>query len=261
MIQRLSSVWPRLVIVEGIMGSGKSTTTLNIAHRLEASGIPAIGITEGADPHPIRFDWDVPWSEMPPAELAKASIAKWRAYAETALTQERVSIVDGQLFHGNLTSLLLLEADADLMAAYCREIVAVIKPLGPLLIYFYQGDVDSAIRLISAERGEAWVDYQVKWKLESPYAKRRGLAGLDGLIALYREYRELTDRLFAGLDLPKISIENSRQEWTTYDDLIVRELMYVKSISQMPGSSVPKIAAQEAGAHPHVACYFKSREA
>ena len=78
MIARLSNVWPRLVIVEGIMGSGKSTTTLNIANRLEVSGIPAIGITEGVDPHPIRFDWDVPWSEMPPAELAKAGIAKWR---------------------------------------------------------------------------------------------------------------------------------------------------------------------------------------
>lgn len=69
MIPQFSSVWPKLVIVEGIVGSGKSTTTLNIAHRLEVSGIPAIGITEGVDPHPIRFDWDVPWSEMPPAEL------------------------------------------------------------------------------------------------------------------------------------------------------------------------------------------------
>ena len=76
MIQRLSRIWPRLVIVEGIMGSGKSTTTLNIADRLEASGIPAIGITEGVDPHPIRFDWDVPWADMPAAQLAKSSIAR-----------------------------------------------------------------------------------------------------------------------------------------------------------------------------------------
>ena len=56
MVPPFSKVWPKLVIVEGIMGSGKSTTTLNIAHRLEASGIPAIGVTEGVAPHPIRFD-------------------------------------------------------------------------------------------------------------------------------------------------------------------------------------------------------------
>ena len=43
MIARLINVWPRLVIVEGIMGSGKSTTTLNIAIRLEVSASPQSG--------------------------------------------------------------------------------------------------------------------------------------------------------------------------------------------------------------------------
>lgn len=234
MIPRLSNVWPKLVIVEGIMGSGKSTTVLNVAHRLEASGIPAIGITEGVDPHPIRFDWDLPWSGMPPAELAKSGIAKWRSYVASALATERIAIVDGQFFHGNLTSLLLLEADVDMMAAYCREIVAVIKPLSPLLIYFHQDDVDSALRAVSTQRGEKWVNYQVNWKLESPYAKRRGLAGLAGLIALYRDYRALTDQLFADLDIPKISIETSRQEWAIYDEIIDRVLMNANAISQIP---------------------------
>ena len=84
MVLRLSNVWPKLVIMEGIMGSGKSTTTRAVAHRLEASGIPAIGITEGISPHPIRFDWEEPWDEISPAELAKSCIAKWRSYVESA---------------------------------------------------------------------------------------------------------------------------------------------------------------------------------
>jgi hypothetical protein len=108
--------------------------------------------------------------------------------------------------------------------------------LSPLLVYLRQDDVDSAIRVVSRQRGETWVNYQVNWKLESPYAKRRGLAGLDGLIALYREYRLLTDQLFADLDIPKISIENSRQEWAAYDDMIDRVLVDQHAISQMPGA-------------------------
>jgi len=220
----MNSVWPRLVIVEGIMGSGKSTTTLNLAQRLETSGIPALGITEGVDPHPIRFDWDVPWSDMPPTELAQSSITKWRSYVDSSLSLDRVSIVDGQLFHGNLTSLLLLDGGTDLIGAYCRDVVGVIEPLRPLLIYLRQDDVDTAIRAISKQRGEKWVNYQVDWKLGSPYARRRGLVGLDGLIVLYREYRALTDRLFAALDIPKISIETSRHEWAKYDDIIDRAL-------------------------------------
>lgn len=66
-----------------------------------------------------------------------------------------------QLFHGNLTSLFLLDADIALIRGYLREVVATIKPLHPLLIYFHQDDVDRAIRAISAERGDSWVAYQV----------------------------------------------------------------------------------------------------
>ena len=229
---RLSSVWPRLVIVEGIMGSGKSITTLNMAQRLNASGIAAVGVTEGTEPHPIRFDWDVPWSEMPPSQLAKSSVATWKTYADSAVLENRISIVDGQLFHGNLTSLFLLEGEPGMIAAYCRDIVLVTTPLRPLLIYFHQTDVDKAIRLIGKERGEDWVNYQINWKLESPYAKRRGLMGVEGLISLYREYRTLTDQLFDNLDIPKISVETSGRDWAAYDGMIDHALMSAPMLTQ-----------------------------
>jgi hypothetical protein len=77
------------------------------------------------------------------------------------------------------------------------------------------------------------VNYQVNWKVDSPYAKRRGFAGLDGLIALYREYCSLTDQLYADLDIPKITIETSRQEWGIYDDIIDRALMSVDNGSNL----------------------------
>jgi hypothetical protein len=224
MNQPLSKAWPRLVIFEGIMGSGKTINALQLADRLNASGRSAIGITEGVNPHPIRFDWDVPWGEMPAAHLAKSAIARWRAYVDSALASETISIVDGQLFHGNLTSLFLLEANIDLIRDYMRDISTVITPLHPLLIYFHQVDIDQAIRSIAAERGSEWVRYQVEWKLESPYAKRRGLKGLDGLITLYREYRALTDELYEELTFPKLSVENTQKEWTKYDVIIDRAL-------------------------------------
>jgi hypothetical protein len=228
----LDTVWPRLVILEGIMGSGKSTTTRKLAHKLQARGIPAVGITEGVSPHPIRFDWEEPWSEMPPARLSALQLAKWRAFVAQALTQDRICVVDGQLFHGSLTALLLLEADAELMAGYCRDIAAAAQPMRPLLVYFRQDDIDRAIRVVSAERGEAWVDYQVNWKLSSPYAQRRGLTGIDGLIALYRHYRALTDELFAKLAIAKISIDTSQREWALYEDRIDRALTDPSTISQ-----------------------------
>ncbi len=233
MTRPVCSIRSKLVIVEGIMGSGKSTSVRRIANRLNGSGITALGITEGVSPHPIRFDWNEPWADMPATQLAKSAAACWRTYVNTASMSERITVVDGQLFHGNLTSLFLLDADTALIRGYIREVVAAIKPLCPLLIYFNQDDVDRAIRTVAAERGDAWVTYQVDWKLGSPYAVRHGLIGLDGLIELYRHYRKLTDRLYAELDIPKISIENSGREWSKYEATIDTILMHPHGTAEM----------------------------
>ena len=144
----LCGIRPRLVIVEGIMGAGKSTTVPRIADRLQASGVSVLGITEGTSPHPIRFDWDPPCAEMPATHLATSAAARWRAYADSTAMSESITVVDGQLFHGNLTSLFLLEADTALIRGYLHDVAAAIRPLRPFLVYFHQDDVDQAIRAI-----------------------------------------------------------------------------------------------------------------
>jgi len=235
-----NNIWPGIVIVEGIMGSGKPTTVLQLADRLKSSGISAFSVTEGVNPHPIRFDWDLPWEDMPAAQLANSAIVRWRNYVNYVLTSGSIPIVDGQLFHGNFTSLFLLDAEADLMRSYVDGVVAAIEPLRPLLIYFHLRDIDGAIRAIAAERGDAWVRYQVGWKLGSPCAVRQGLAGLEGFINLYREYRRCVDQLYTSLDLPKISIENSGRDWAKYDKIIDRVLMNPDTIGEVP-SSLPNL--------------------
>ena len=52
-----------------------------------------------------------------------------------------------------------------------------------------------------------------------------GLEGLDGLIALYKDYRALTDELYARLGLAKLAIENSQRAWAAYCQRILRELL------------------------------------
>jgi len=220
--QLLSKAWPKLVIFEGIMGAGKTTNTLQLAERLNACGRSAIGITEGVSPHPIRYDWEAPWGDIPAAQIANSAATRWSMYAEGARASGTISVVDGQVFHGNLTSLFLLEADMGLMRQYVQQVTAAMKPLHPLLIYFRHFNIEQAINSVAGERGSAWVQYQTEWKLTSPYARRRGLERLEGLIALYRDYRELTDQLYAEVQLPKIRIEDPQRDWSKSEATIDR---------------------------------------
>lgn len=70
-----------LVIVEGIMGSGKSTTMRFIAQSLQDAGRAALPVHERTDPHPVRATdelehWFQPWLDTSPAQLAARSISR-----------------------------------------------------------------------------------------------------------------------------------------------------------------------------------------
>lgn len=211
------------------MGSGKSTTMRFIAKSLQDANREALPIHERADPHPVRATdelehWFQPWLDTTPAKLAARSVARWASLVEASRADGIVRVMDGQLFHGDLTNLFLMESDPAILADHARAVATTIAPLNPLVVYFRQEDVERAIRTVCEERGADWVAYQANWKLAAPYSARRGLAGLAGLVALYRDYRSLTDTLFELLPLDKLAIENAKQEWPVYQRLILQAL-------------------------------------
>ncbi len=212
----------RLVIFEGIMGSGKSTSTRWLGQRLAARGIDAAIQTERQYPHPLRAtdfagEWFQPWLDMTAEDIARRRLDLWATFVQQALASQTVYVVDGQLFHGDLTNMFLMNMPPEAIAQNVQALAEIIRPLQPLLVYYHQTDVDRAIRLTAAERGEELgVRYQVDWKLKYAYAVDQNLAGLDGLSSLYVDYRALTDSLFAQLTIDKIAIENSARDWPAY---------------------------------------------
>jgi hypothetical protein len=207
---------PVLVIVEGIMGAGKSTTGQWLARELERHGTAARFLWEGptvAQPeHPLRVAPGLPhpkapWLDLSADEYAQRSLAMWRSFVAEARAAGRVTVCDGLLFHGNLTDLILMDAAPDLLSAYVDRLVEAARSLAPSVVYLGQSDVAAALRRVCDQRGPAWVAYQVEWKLASPYARRRGLTGYDGLVRLYEQYVARCRELLARLTAPTLVIE------------------------------------------------------
>jgi len=211
----------RLLIFEGIMGSGKSTATRRFGETLAAAGSQVTAYTEAADPHPVRASDDLPdffqpWIHADASELSARACEKWRRYVEVRRRDEVLTVMDGQLFHGDLTNLFMMEMMPGDIAKHQGALLQVIAPLRPMIVYFRQRDLKHAVLSILEMRGTAWRDYQLGWKLGSPYALRRQLAGVEGLIAMYMNYRDLTDSLFEELACPKLAIETDGHDWAAY---------------------------------------------
>ena len=139
---------------------------------------------------------------------------------EKALSDPHIFVFDGQVFHGDFTCLFLMNCPPQVLQQYVRTVMQLAEPLHPMIIYCFQTDVAQALDRIGAQRGQGWVEYQVTWKVPSPYGQQRGLAGVDGWKQLYKDYRQLTDMCFQTLAIPKIAIETSAGEWSSYQTRI-----------------------------------------
>ena len=206
------------------MGSGKSTTARWLARLYRRAGIPARPVPE-ARPHPTNVfrtlpHWKQPWLDLTAEELMTRSYANWQAFVARSLSEPHIYVFDGQLFHGDFTCLFLMACPSNLLLQYVRTVLQWAQPLHPLIIYFYQNDVDSALDRIGAQRGQGWVESQVAWKVASPYGQQHGLVGIDGWKQLYRDYRQVTDMCLQTLSIPKIKIETSAGKWSSYQTRI-----------------------------------------
>ncbi len=219
----------RFIFVEGIMGSGKSTTAEFLTAQIRQHGIAARFLAEGPTieelEHPLRIATEFPhpngiWLDLTVDEFIERSLQKWHNFVQEAQQSATVTICDGLLFHGNMTDLLLMNAELPVLHQYVSQVIECLLDLHPVVIYFYHNDIARAIRTICDERGNTWEAYQVNWKVASPYGVQRSLQGFDGLVQLYQNYRELCDDIFAQLALPKLAICNEGNWATYYHDIL-----------------------------------------
>jgi hypothetical protein len=162
----------RLIFVEGIMGSGKSTTARWFARLFRRNGNPARPIPE-ARSHPTHVfrtlpHWKQPWLDFSADELMTRSYANWQAFVAKNLSDPHIFVFDGQLFHGDFTCLFLMNCPPQVLQQYVHNILQLAQPLHPAIVYCYQDDVAQAIDRIGAQRGQGWVESQVAWKVASP---------------------------------------------------------------------------------------------
>lgn len=189
----------KLIIVEGLPGSGKSTTAARIASALGRNGEKTVCVDEGAREHPADYaDYDFPDFETEREKI----LGKWRSFTEKA-DKDTVYVFNCILLQNPMCETMMrfgMEAAAS--QAYISEIAEIIRPLNPAIVYINPPSAREAVGRVLAGRGEGWLNAVIDYHTSQGYGKRNGLSGYEGYLECLEERRarELSILRSLGLD-------------------------------------------------------------
>lgn len=186
-----------LIIVEGLPGSGKSTTAGMIAEELGRKGKRVLCFDEGSE-HPADYkDYDFPDFDTEREKI----LEKWRDFADN---RDRDAIyVFNCVFLQNPMCETMMRFGMDYADSqkYISEIAEIIRPLEPLVIYIDRPDTRAAVDSVLDERGEDWLNAVIGYHVTQGYGKQNGLSGYDGYIECLEERKKRELDILRSLDI------------------------------------------------------------
>jgi len=216
----------RLILIEGMIGAGKSTTAATLAKWLASQGDDVCLYHEFADDHPIRAKaidlLRAHFGTTAPPDVGKDGVAtdasvygldQWARLASRCTSGRQTVILESAFLQNSVLPNFLDGVPTEEVKAVFASIESEIGPSDPLLIYLRPSDIDQAVARVHGERGAAWASQNTAYVANFPWARRRGLTGRQAIIELYRAWESLVDELLASSSCTTLLLIDPQDNW------------------------------------------------
>ena len=206
----------RLILVEGIPGSGKTGTAGWIYQWLRGRNVDVELSDELRPDHPVIDRALMKTSRKP--GFADRCVARWREFgAKAGMTATpQVHILEATLFQCSVRFLLEHQHDASDVERYFVQTEAAIAALQPLIVYLEAASPRTYLEEQIVERkGEETISKIAAYTETTAIAKQNGWTGLAGMFEFYLHYRTVCDQLIEGSRFDVLRLDTPNGDWAS----------------------------------------------
>ena len=204
----------RLILVEGMIGSGKTTTALRIGDWLAGRGEDVRVFREAAVDHPIKTRAEDRLRACGHAAGDSGEYAddQWRQLAERCGPGRPTIIIEASFLQNSVMPAFIEDAPGPAVDDIFDRITAQAAPAEPLLVYLRPADIRGTIASLHGSRGEPWSARNLAFVSGSAWARQRGLSGLEAVAGLYEAWEPVVTELYGRYRFGKIMVTGPQRD-------------------------------------------------
>lgn len=207
----------KIILIEGIPGSGKSTSARFLANQFERNGYKCSLYLETTYEHPIIQMESIDDRD----DFIDSYLNKWSDFI--AESNDNIIVMESAFFQSPIVHLLYKDVDRESINSLIIKASEFVGEEDCSLVYFYQEDPVKAIHQMIDVRGreEFLIRKHNEYKHETYFVNRKE-QGVESHITFFLEYAALANEIVNKVKINTLIIENSNKDYDLYEQQLLK---------------------------------------
>ncbi|MBN2795283.1 MAG: hypothetical protein JXR88_07770 [Clostridia bacterium] len=219
----------KLILVAGMSGSGKSTTSKLIYNHYIKNGYDAVWLHEESQNHPIRwanggeFNNGSYESEEGMLKNIQDYFLRWETFLNNIKEEHKTYILEGCIFQPIIRYFFESYYSDEQILSFYQQFFKLFFELNTTLVFLYPENPESTLKNAFSMRGERWKN--IILSPDHLYFHKHHYEGDQSIYHMWTHYRDLSNKAFQASTLDKMMIKVSDNiSWRINMEIIYKHL-------------------------------------